>query len=166
MSARTLGPISEGDATLRMLTRADLPTTLAWRNHPDSRVWFHSTAIIAPEQHAAWFERYLERDDDHVFVLEVAGATVAQVALSDVADGTAEYGRLLVDPANRGHGHSHRATALCLRVADEILDLDEVRLEVKRENARAIRAYERAGFALDAGSAGEDGALVMRRRRP
>lgn len=162
MTAVVLPPLREDDAELRMLTADDLPTTLAWRNHDDSRAWFHSTARISPEDHRAWFERYLGKDDDYVFVLDIDGTAVAQVSLYDVADGAAEFGRLLVDPEARGRGHSHRATGLCLRVADEVLGLHSVYLEVKRDNARAIRAYEAAGFRADGVAADQD-ALVMRR---
>lgn len=166
MTAASPAPIVDGDATLRMLTAEDLPVTLAWRNHPESRVWFHSTAEISGEQHAEWFRRYLERDDDHVFVLEIAGAPVAQVSLYDVRGGTAEFGRLLVDPALRGRGISHRAIRLCLRFADEVLGLRELRLEVKSDNARAVRAYEVAGFRVDEAREGTLGSLVMVRETP
>jgi diamine N-acetyltransferase len=166
MTAEVLSPIVDGDAELRVLTAADLPLTLDWRNHPDSRPWFHSTAPITPDQHAAWFARYLERADDYVFVIEVAGEPVAQVALYDVADGTAEFGRLLVNPQARGRGISHRATQLCLRVADEVLGLTQTHLEVKRDNVRAIRAYEAAGFEAVEDADGTDGSLVMRRSTP
>ncbi len=139
-------PISDGDAVLRMLTADDLPLTRAWRNHPDSRRWFLSTDEIGPEQHRAWFESYLTRDDDYVFIVELDGVPCAQVALSDVADGAAEFGRLLVDPERRGEGLAHRATSLCLRAAVERLGLRDITLEVRHDNAPAVRAHERAGF--------------------
>jgi len=164
MTSATLEPVTSEDAVLRMLGPADLELTRAWRNHPQSREGFHSTAPIEPEQHLAWYRAYLERDDDFMFVMEVAGRPAAQAGLYDIAGGSAEFGRLLVDPAARGEGLSHRVVALCLLVADQTLGLDELHLEVKRANARAIRVYERAGFVLDADAAGRDDSLVMRRR--
>jgi RimJ/RimL family protein N-acetyltransferase len=83
-----------------------------------------------------------------------------------VAAGAAEFGRLLVDPAARGAGLSHRAIGLCLRIADEAIGLDHLYLEVKPDNERAIRAYERAGFVTDVEAVGQHGSLVMRRHRP
>ena len=166
MTSARPAPIVDGDATLRMLAEADLATTMAWRNHPESRGWFHSTDEISAEQHAEWFRRYLGRDDDYVFVLEIAGARVAQVSLYDIRDGAAEFGRLLVDPAARGRGVSHRAVALCLRFASDALGLRELHLEVKRDNARAIRAYEAAGFRTDDSGAGAHGSTVMVRELP
>jgi RimJ/RimL family protein N-acetyltransferase len=166
MTAGTIAPLVDADVSLRMLESTDLPATLAWRNHADSRAWFHSTDPITETQHRDWFARYLERDDDYVFVLDAGGVPVAQVSLYDIADGSAEFGRLLVDPAARGRGLSHRAIALCLRVADEVLLLERVHLEVKRDNVRAIRGYEVAGFRADDTRTGTHDSLVMERARP
>lgn len=166
MTSAILEPVFNEEATLRPLTKADLPSTLAWRNHEDSRLWFHSTESITQVQHDDWFARYLDRDNDYVFILELAGEPVAQSAIYDVADNAAEFGRLLVDPAKRGLGLSHRAIALSLRVADELLLLTQVHLEVKSSNARAIRAYEAAGFRRDSTRTGHDGSLVMVRTIP
>lgn len=165
MTKAVVAPLVDGETTIRPLERHDLPLTLAWRNHPESRAWFHSTELIAPEQHEAWFGKYCDRLDDFVFIVEISREPVAQVALYDIADGRAEFGRLLVDPGARGRGISHIATGLCLRIADEALMLDEVHLEVKRDNSRAIVAYERAGFVVDPDTSGTDGSLKMRRTR-
>jgi RimJ/RimL family protein N-acetyltransferase len=161
MSRAELVPVVDGDATLRMLTRSDLALTLAWRNHPSSRIWFHSTDEISFAGHRSWFERYLDRDDDHVFILERAQQAVAQVALYDIRDDSAEFGRLLVDPGARGRGHALRATLLCLRAADA-LRIRRLHLEVKADNAAAIRVYEHAGFRRTATLA-TAGSIVMAR---
>ena len=98
MTSEVIPPVREGDATLRMLTAADLPLTLAWRNHPDSRAWFLSTAVLEPRQHELWFEAYQRREDDYVFIVEVDQTARAQVALYNISPAGAEFGRLLVDP--------------------------------------------------------------------
>jgi RimJ/RimL family protein N-acetyltransferase len=101
-----------------------------------------------------------------MFILEASGRAAAQVSLYDAAGGSAEFGRLLVDPAQRGRGLSHRAIALCLHIADDVLRLAEVHLEVKGDNLRAIRAYEAAGFIHDEARSGVGGSLVMTRNHP
>lgn len=150
MSRAAIAPITQGVSTLRVLGAADLPTTLAWRNHPDSRAWFHSSQLIEPGDHAAWFEGYLGREDDIVFILEQEGVPVAQVALYriDRQTRTAEFGRVLVDPAARGRGLSHVLTRLCIEAA-RAQGITTLVLEVKESNSRAIRAYEAAGFTPD-----------------
>lgn len=165
MTRRELAVVVDGDAVLRPLRAADLELTRQWRNDPDTRRWFHSSDPITADGHRAWFDSYLDTDDDFVFVAEVAGEPVGQVALSDITPQDAEFGRLVVDPARRGAGLSHRVILLCLRIADDEFRLPRVHLEVKPENDRAIRGYERAGFHPVEGVAGTGGAIVMERRR-
>ena len=165
MTSAAFTPIVDDDATLRLLAVDDLPLTLAWRNHEESRLWFHSTDPISETSHDEWFAKYLDRADDYVFLLEISGTLVAQASLYGIEDGAAEFGRLLVDPGQRGKGFAPRAIALCLRVADDILGLDHLHLEVKRDNLRAIRSYEMAGFRPDESRRGIDDALAMVRHR-
>lgn len=166
MTRKAIAPVVDGDAVLRLLEHADLADTMRWRNHADSRRWFHTSDPISGEQHRAWFDAYLQRADDYVFVLEIDGTRVAQASLYDVDATSAEFGRLLVDPTRRGAGVSHRAIALCLRVADDSLRLKRVHLEVKRANTRAIRAYANAGFRDIARPARAADSIVMERRVP
>jgi aminoglycoside 6'-N-acetyltransferase len=162
MTSAAFDPLAADDAVLRLLEAGDLDLTRAWRNDPDSRAWFHDGAAIEPEGHLAWFRAYLTRDDDYVFMVEIAGRPVAQVSLYDIRESSAEFGRLLVDPGARGGGLSHRVVALTLQAAER-LGVDHLHLEVKKDNVRAIRAYEKAGFVADPDIAGHHGALVMRR---
>lgn len=147
MSAVAISPVSTGSWTLRSLRREDLPATLEWRNHEDSRRWFHSKEAIAWEAHVAWFERYEATSDDFVFILDEGTTPVAQVALRDVTHESAELGRCLVSPDHRGRGLAATMLTLCLRVAREQLGLSRVWLEVVDGNDRAIASYRRAGFA-------------------
>lgn len=163
MTSTLLAPLVDGDAILRPLLPTDLGTTLAWRNDPASARWFHSTAPVFPEDHREWFARYLRRETDYMFILEANGTPVAQTSLYGVEGDSAEFGRLLVDPFRRGQGLSHRAVALCLRIADDVLALKHLQLEVKPDNVRAIRVYEAAGFIRDADARGAGTSLVMRR---
>ena len=62
-----------GRIRLRLLEEQDLPQTLAWRNQDHIRRWFFSSERLTPEQHAGWFARYRQRDDDFVFIIEETG---------------------------------------------------------------------------------------------
>ena len=146
MTSAGIHPVVKGDAILRMLTEADLSRTLDWRNHPESRRWFLSTDVITPEQHRAWFEKYLLREDDWVFIIDVATVPRAQVSLYEIDGDSAEFGRLLVDPSARGQGLAHEATLMCLSAARDRLGLQRLTLQVRHDNAPALRVYERAGF--------------------
>src|SRR6187549_2663337 len=98
MPKRTITPLENGRVRLRLLEESDLPATLAWRNQDHIRKWFFHSDVIAPDQHRAWWDRYLQKDDDFVFVIEETESLkrpVGQVALYNIdwENGTAEYGR-------------------------------------------------------------------------
>jgi diamine N-acetyltransferase len=154
MSKRLIAPRQDERVRLRLLERADLPRTLAWRNQEHIRRWFFFSDPLTPDQHAAWFEQYQQRDDDFVFIIEdvqAGGAPVGQVALYHIDWPTrrAEFGRLMMGEASAaGKGLARAATRLVLRIAWEDLALGEVYLEVFANNAAAIAVYEKVGFRL------------------
>ena len=70
---RLLQPFGNSTVRLRLITEADLPVTLDWRNREDVRVWFKTSQIITMDQHREWFAQYASRDDDFLFVVEAIG---------------------------------------------------------------------------------------------
>jgi RimJ/RimL family protein N-acetyltransferase len=162
-------PERRGDRTrLRLLTETDLPTTLAWRNQDHIRRWFFHPEVITLEQHLAWYDRYRDRDDDFVFVIEETSdlqRPVGQVSLYriDWAARRAEYGRLIIGDAEAsGRGLAREATRLVLEIAFEVLGLEEVHLEVLTNNVRAIAVYDSCGFEV---ADRKEGVLMMARSR-
>jgi diamine N-acetyltransferase len=152
VSKRRIAPLVTDRVRLRLLEEADLPMTRAWRNQDHIRKWFFHSDPITPEQHQAWWERYRERDDDFVFVIEETETLkrpVGQVAIYNIQWDArrAEFGRLMIgDSEARGHGLAHLATA---RIVDEALrtwGLSEVHLEVLPTNLPALAIYRRCGF--------------------
>ena len=168
MNKRTLPVLESGCVRLRPLVEADLPVTLAWRNQDHIREWFFDSRVIAPEQHQAWYEKYLGRDDDFVFVIEETQALqrpVGQAALYhiDWAAGRAEFGRLMIgDSEAAGRGLAHAATALLVDEALTSLGMREVYLEVKADNAPARAIYRACGFEI---TDQQDGMVRMTKRR-
>jgi len=147
-----IDPLSNGRVRLRLLEEVDLPMTLAWRNQDHIRRWFMTSAVITPEQHAAWFAAYRDREDDFMFVIEETASLrrpVGQVSLSHVdhAAGRAEFGRLLIgDAEGAGRGLARETTACLVNEALGPWGLDEIYLEVKDDNAPAIAVYRACGF--------------------
>lgn len=166
MTSAAFAPIVDDNGELRLLEERDLPLTLSWRNHSDSRRWFHSAEIISDQQHRAWFQRYLERSDDYVFIFVNDELPVGQAAIYDIADGVATFGRVLVDPEQRRRGISHRLVAACLAAADTRLSIERLHLDVMLDNAAAIRVYEAAGFRIDESREAPQGSIAMSRERP
>jgi diamine N-acetyltransferase len=145
---RLLQPFGNSTVRLRLITEADLPVTLDWRNREDVRVWFKTSQIITMDQHREWFAQYASRDDDFLFVVEAIGRPVAQASVYriDWDEKTAEVGRFIVAPGAGGLGYVRLACAELLRFCAFTFNLKSVFLEVKEDNTRAIRLYERNGF--------------------
>jgi len=146
---------------LRPLAEADLPLTRAWRNRDDIRRWFRTSDPIGAAQHAAWWERYRDRNDDLVWIIEEtreAGGVrpVGMISLYaiDSSRGEAEFGRLLLgEPDAGGKGFATEATRLVTGFALGELGLRRVHLEVASANMAAIAVYERCGFVREGGDA-------------
>jgi RimJ/RimL family protein N-acetyltransferase/glycosyltransferase involved in cell wall biosynthesis len=178
MGKRHLPPLEAGRVRLRLLAEPDLPRTLAWRNQDHIRRWFFSSERLTLQEHAGWFARYQQRDDDFVFIIEEAesgGPTghasmggrhtecagcreasggwrpIGQAAIYNIdwARGTGEFGRLMIGEADAaGRGLAREATAAVVALARERLGLQEVHLEVMPGNVRAIEVYEACGFEV------------------
>lgn len=145
-----------GGVRLRPLAADDLEVTLAWRNRDDARKWFKTAEVLLPAQHQLWFEKYQCREDDIVFIVEVEGKSVGQVAVYviDREKSRAEVGRFLVAPEAAGKGYLFSACRLLLDLCRCELGLKSVYLEVFEANQRAIKIYRDLGFT-PAGSANE-----------
>lgn len=152
----TLKPVpatwAHAGVTLRLLQADDLADTLAWRNRDEARVWFKSSAVLAMEQHQAWFQSYLQRGDDCHFIVEADGQRVGQAAVYriDRARGEAEVGRFLAAPGQGGKGYLDRACGALLALCRDSLGLKYVYLEVFAHNERALRLYRHHGFQPEA----------------
>ena len=95
MGKRHIPPLEAGRIRLRLLEEQDLPRTLAWRNQDHIRRWFFSSEPLTPEQHAGWFARYQQRDDDFVFIIEeadIAGTRLPAFGRSDKWPSTTSIG--------------------------------------------------------------------------
>jgi diamine N-acetyltransferase len=172
MQKRHIPPVQTPRVRLRLLEERDLPQTLAWRNQDGIRRWFFSSQRLTPEQHAEWFARYRQRDDDFVFIIEEAGhphtgtrlRPIGQAALYDIdwVRGTAQYGRLMIGETDAaGRGLAREVTDALVALALGQLGLQEIHLEVLPGNVRAIKVYEACGFEV-AGST--EKALRMSKR--
>ena len=140
--------IGEGGLRLREVTLDDAEALYRWRMDDRSRFMFRSTGVVPFETHRAFMERYFQPEStDRWFVIEDGGRAVGTITLYNIAtDGTeAEWGRLVVDPEQRGHGYGGRALALLIRHAREV-GVRILRCEVLEGNEVAAATYRQAGF--------------------
>lgn len=146
---RTVDPFGNEVVSLRLVEEKDLQTTLAWRNRDEARIWFKTSSQITFEQHQAWFYRYFDKDDDFLFVVESNGQIVGQASVYDIRwdEGSAEIGRFLVAPESAGKGYIGKACEALVVFCAETFNLQYLFLEVLEANERALRLYQRNGFA-------------------
>jgi len=151
---RHIAPLETHGVRLRLLEERDLALTRAWRNQDEIRRWFLTSDPITAEQHQEWFRRYLERDDDFVFVIEeteVLRCAVGQASVYHVdwSKGRAEFGRLMIgEEQARGRGLAREATRRLIDEAFGPWGLRELHLECLRENHRALAVYTDCGFVV------------------
>src|SRR5581483_6314281 len=144
MAKRKISPLVSSRVCLRLLEEVDLPMTLAWRNQDHIRQWFVHSAILTWEQHHNWCQRYFQRDNDFIFIIEdrqERSLPVGQISLYNIEweRQRAEYGRLMIgETLGAGKGFAKEATQLLLNYAFGLLGLTEVYLEVFSHNLPAI----------------------------
>ncbi len=143
---------------LRALREDDGANVVRWRSDPTVRANLFSERGPTPEEHSWWFSAYRSRSDrlELVIIERAEERPVGTVSLIDidVPHRSAEYGILIGEPAARGKGFAHEASALVLTFAFETILLDTVILRCFADNAPARRLYERLGFCEDPRLAG------------
>ncbi|SDA91060.1 GNAT family N-acetyltransferase [Mesorhizobium qingshengii] len=151
-----IAPFGDGIIVLRLVEERDLKTILDWRNRDDARVWFKTSDKLAFDRHLAWYNSYLQKEDDFLFLVEVDGRSVGQCGIYDIDEnaGSAEVGRFLVAPEMAGKGYIGRSCAEIVRFGTQFLKLSYLFLEVMEQNTKAIRLYTREGFVEEGRSGG------------
>lgn len=116
--------------------------------------------VTRPE-HDAWFAAVRRRADVAIFAVREDGRLVGTCQL--LLDGDEAELRIRIGEAGaRGRGLGTEAVRALVAHGFDELDLRRIWLQVFPDNARAIRAYEKAGFVR---CGGVQATLRMERRR-
>ena len=141
---------------LRPLNENDLPMTLEWRNQDHIREWFFDSKKIDHDQHIKWFDNYLNKDNDYVYIIEekrgAQNSPIGQIALYnlDKENKCAELGRLMIgEHSARGKGLAKAAVNQLIFYAENHLNIRMIHLEVLENNLSAIAVYISCGFRLE-----------------
>lgn len=142
-------PFGNGNISLRLLTESDLGHILAWRNRDDAKVWFKDSRVISMEQHKRWFEKYIEKENDFHFIIEVNKTAVGQASVYHICreKREAEIGRFLVAPDHEGKGYIKQACSELIKLCRDDLKLSYIFLEVIENNEKAAALYKKNGFS-------------------
>lgn len=135
---------------LRAIEEADLPLLAGWRNHPEVAPYFCHSEPLSLEQQRRWFDRFLSRDDERLWIAEQRddATPVGSVGLTglDWRHRRAELARVVVAPDHRGQGYSREMCRLAIGFAFDELNLHRLSLEVIAGNEPALTLYRGLGF--------------------
>lgn len=153
----------------RAVTEDDLPLLAGWLAEPHVREWWGE-----PEEALAELKQVMEEDSVEPLIVELNGKPVAYLQCydphmedehpyQDQPFGTLGLDITIGPPEMLGIGHG---SAIIVQFAEELFEEGAPRLIIDPDptNARAIRAYEKAGFvAFDTRTSIYGPALMMAR---
>lgn len=134
---------------IRNMTKADLLTVLAWRNHPEVRRFMLTQHEISLAEHTHWFELASKDSNRHLLIVQEYETPIGYVQFSGVApNGIAEWGFYTPPDATKGSGRKIGNTALDHAFGH--LKLHKVYGQAISSNQGSIRFHERLGFKREA----------------
>ena len=150
--------IASGRVYLRPLEAADAELYRRWRAdaEPMALAGWRDPAPMSLAQVEARIERLAKEQGDDVynFLICLLGdeRPIGEVSLGhiDRNGGSAELGIFIGEPDEWGKGYGTDAVNALVDFGFGELRLERIWLEVWTENARARRAYEKAGFVYEA----------------
>lgn len=134
---------------LRPLGHGDIESLRIWRNDPQNSTFFRKIGEITPEAQENWYAEYLLDDTHACFAAEHDGKLVGSASLYDIEGSEAEFGRIMVGPADcKGKGFGSRLSYLTVKAGFELLGLNALRATVAVDNTAALIVYVRLGFCV------------------
>jgi RimJ/RimL family protein N-acetyltransferase len=107
---------SESQAALRSITTQDLENLRTWKN--EHRAVFFYQRVITPEQQLQWFQGYLERPDDFMFIVSEATQAIGCMGFRIIDQRADIYNVILGRPESGGKGlMSQSIRLMCSYVA-------------------------------------------------
>ena len=127
--------------TLRELTAGDVALISRWPAYPSG---FEDLDYALRAN--GWLAEYRCTPDTQCFVAETTGDAVGFTILSKTSNAEAEF-RIALRADKIGQGLGKTITYLTLAKGFVEMRLDRIHLIVRKNNPRAIRLYQRLGFA-------------------
>lgn len=138
---------------LRPLRQDDTEAWLEILNDPAVMRGMDRAGAVSVPEHRAFFSDTIEPQTERWFAIEsvATGRLVGGIWLWDLSlrHKRAEV-RIFVAPAAAGRGIATKAISLCTTRAFGELGLHKLYAYVHRDNAASARAFEKAGFTLEA----------------
>ena len=150
----------EGDkVVITAMTREALPLTLEWVNDPEYKYYNGTIFPISEFEHFSYFENKAKEKYDKVFLIREKSSMkcigMTGFKNMDVINGNTEMycslGKSFGDAKNvYGQGYGTEAILLMSGFAFHELNLHKVYAKVYAYNGRSKKAFEKAGFVVEA----------------
>lgn len=141
---------------LRALEKEDVTKFYDWVNDPQVTAYLTLFLPMSTLDEEKWFERVMQRpQEERPFAIEIREGDgwrlIGNCSFFDLdwVAHAGEIGLMIGDKSAWGQGYGTETVGLLLRHGFQTLNLNRVCLRVYADNARAIRAYEKAGFVLE-----------------
>jgi len=146
---------------LRPVVAGDRDMLRAWRNQPDVARFMHTEHVIGPEEHARWFVRMLSDPTVRYSVIELDGAPVGLVCITDIdlLNERCSWAFYLAEANVRGRGVGTVVEFSTMQYAFEVLGVQKLCCEVLDFNQPVIDMHRSFGFV-------EEGRLRRHIRKP
>ncbi len=146
-AGRVLAALSAPRTRLRLAAPDDCETVFAWRNHPDTRRFFHDPAPVAIADHRAWFARTIADPDRRLWIGEEDSGATGVVRFDRDADEASALISVYLVPGEGGRGAGARLIAAgCAEAAAGWPGLTAIDAEILPENIASAGAFAKAGF--------------------
>lgn len=132
---------------LRKAALSDLDLYYEWANDPVVRSNSFSSEPIPYENHVKWFNRSLNKDDVHLFVLMEDDVPVGQIRIN-ISDAVAEIS-YSISSEFRGKGYGRKIVSLLIeKIKKEIPGIKTISARVKPDNEASKKVFEKEGFNM------------------
>lgn len=144
---------------LRAFELADAERYRAWINDPEMARLIDRDGPVGKAEHESWYRSLVTSPSVKAFAVDrlIDGAFIGVVWLYDIHERhrRAEVRIVIGDKTAWGGGYGPDALRVLARIAFGALKLDKLWADVLATNPRAVRAFERAGFAREGLLAGD-----------
>ncbi|MDD4506966.1 MAG: UDP-4-amino-4,6-dideoxy-N-acetyl-beta-L-altrosamine N-acetyltransferase [Sulfurospirillaceae bacterium] len=118
---------------------------LEWRNHPSVRANMYNTDTISQEEHLAFIDSLVKREDKRYFLVQEGKEDIGVIDFNAISTISTKLG-IYANPflAKKGMGTLLMKTLIAY--AFDVLKTPTLEAEVFAHNERAIHLYEKFGF--------------------
>lgn len=149
---------------LRPLEKKDIEELRVLRNK--NQQFFFNSSEISKESQEKWFEKYLTKNNDYMFAVELVdkpGEFIGAIAIYDIDEktGIAECGRTVLDKEKAPiKGIGTNVTVAACNLAFTQIGIKKIIAEILKSNERILKVDTRAGFVV-VGENGDNWCIEM-----